>query len=472
MDRRYACTRPDERGALANRAALAGFCDRDDNGLVPSPRPTGDGGTLNAGARKIQRVYLTLTLGNTLAASFIWGINTLFLLDAGLSNFEAFAANAFFTAGMVLFEVPTGVVADGWGRRTSFLLGTLTLAGSTYLYYMLWQLSAPFWSWAVVSVLLGLGFTFFSGAVEAWLVDALRFAGYEGGLEAVLGRGLMVQGAAMLLGSVAGGVVAQATDLGVPFLLRVGVLVAMFLVAFWLMHDVGFTPERSAHPLRATRAVLSASIESGLKNPPVRYVMLAAPFSSGVAIYVFYALQPYLLGLFGDPDAYSIAGLAAALVAGAEILGGWVAPRVRRLVRKRTTVLMLSSSVSAAILLALGFIQVFWAALVLLALWALVAAAGTPVRQAYLNDMIASKQRATVLSFDSLMGSSGGVVVQPALGRAADVYGYPASLAVSGLIELMAVPFLLASRQQRHRADDFSGATDTTDAESPPLQES
>ncbi|MCE3243904.1 MAG: transporter [Arthrobacter sp.] len=427
---------------------------------------------MNAGARKIQRVYLTLTLGNTLAASFIWGINTLFLLDAGLSNFEAFAANAFFTAGMVLFEVPTGVVADGWGRRTSFLLGTLTLAGSTYLYYMLWQLSAPFWSWAVVSVLLGLGFTFFSGAVEAWLVDALRFAGYEGGLEAVLGRGLMVQGAAMLLGSVAGGVVAQATDLGVPFLLRVGVLVAMFLVAFWLMHDVGFTPERSAHPLRATRAVLSASIESGLKNPPVRYVMLAAPFSSGVAIYVFYALQPYLLGLFGDPGAYSIAGLAAALVAGAEILGGWVAPRVRRLVRKRTTVLMLSSSLSAAILLALGFIQVFWAALVLLALWALVAAAGTPVRQAYLNDMIASKQRATVLSFDSLMGSSGGVVVQPALGRAADVYGYPASLAVSGLIELMAVPFLLASRQQRHRADDFSGATDTTDAESPPLQES
>ncbi|MDQ4047515.1 MAG: MFS transporter [Actinomycetota bacterium] len=417
---------------------------------------------MNADARKIQRIYLTLTLGNTLAASFIWGINTLFLLDAGLSNLEAFAANAFFTVGMVLFEVPTGVVADGWGRRASFLLGTVTLAGSTYLYYLLWQFSAPFWSWAVVSVLLGLGFTFFSGAVEAWLVDALRFSGYEGGLEAVLGRGLMVQGGAMLLGSVAGGVLAQATDLGVPFLFRVGVLLAMFMVAFWLMHDVGFTPERSAHPLKATRAVLSASIENGLKNPPVRYVMLAAPFSSGVAIYVFYALQPYLLELFGDPNAYSIAGLAAALVAGAEILGGWLAPHLRRLVRKRTTVLMLSSGVSAMILLALGFIQVFWAALALLTLWAVVAAAGTPVRQAYLNDMIASKQRATVLSFDSLMGSSGGVVVQPVLGRTADVYGYPASLAVSGLIELMAVPFLLASRQQRHQADNFSSPAGST----------
>lgn len=414
---------------------------------------------MNDAARKIQRVYLTLTLGNTLAASFIWGINTLFLLDAGLSNLEAFAANAFFTAGMVLFEVPTGVVADSWGRRVSFLLGTLTLAGSTFLYFLLWQFSAPFWWWAVVSVLLGLGFTFFSGAVEAWLVDALRFSGYEGGLETVLGRGQMVSGVAMLAGSVAGGVIAQATNLGVPFLVRVGVLGAMFAVAFLLMHDVGFTPERSAHPMQATRAVLRASVDNGLKNPPVRFIMLAAPFTEGVGIYVFYALQPYLLQLFGDPRAYAIAGLAAALVAGADVVGGWMAPRIRRLVKRRTSVLIATNVASALILVVLMFTSVFWLALVLLALWAVVSSAGTPVRQAYLNDMIASKQRATVLSFDSLMGSAGGVVVQPMLGRAADLYGYPASLAVGGAVQLIAAPFILLSRRQRSQADTASDTT-------------
>jgi MFS family permease len=418
---------------------------------------------MNAAARRIQRIYLTLTLGNTLAASFIWGVNTLFLLDAGLSNFEAFAANAFFTVGMVIFEVPTGVVADSWGRRASFLLGTVTLAGSTYLYYLLWQFSAPFAWWAVVSVLLGLGFTFFSGAVEAWLVDALRYSGYEGGLEAVFGRGQMVAGVAMLAGSVAGGVIAQATDLGVPFLVRVGVLLAMFAVAFGLMHDVGFTPERSTHPLRATRAVLSASIENGLKIPPVRYVMLAAPFSAGVGIYVFYALQPYLLELFGDPRAYSIAGLAAAIVAGAEVVGGWLAPYVRRLFRKRTSVLILSGSISAVILLVLGFARVFWVALVLLTLWAVIDSAATPVRQAYVNDMIPSKQRATVLSFDSLMGSSGGVVVQPVLGRSADLYGYPMSLALAGIFQSLAVPFLVASRRQGAAADEANASTEQPD---------
>ena len=234
--------------------------------------------------------------------------------------------------------------------------------------------------------------------MEAWLVDALTFSGYEGGLEAVLGRGQMVSGVAMLAGSVAGGVIAQATNLGVPFLLRVGVLVAMFVVAFVLMHDVGFTPEGSTHPLQATRAVLSASIEGGLKNPPVRYVMLAAPFSAGVAIYVFYALQPYLLELFGDPHAYSVAGLAAAIVAGAQVLGGWLAPHIRSLVRKRTTVLIASSSAERLNPgRCSGLRRVFWVALVLLAVWAVISSAAMPVRQAYLNDMIASKQRATVL---------------------------------------------------------------------------
>jgi MFS family permease len=418
---------------------------------------------MNAAARKIQRIYLTLTLGNTLAASFIWGVNTLFLLDAGLSNFEAFAANAFFTVGMVIFEIPTGVVADGWGRRVSFLLGTVTLAASTYLYYLLWQFSAAFPLWAVVSVLLGLGFTFFSGAVEAWLVDALRYSGYEGGLEGVFGRAQMVSGVAMLAGSVAGGVIAQATNLGVPFLVRVGVLLAMFVLAFALMHDVGFIPERSTHPLQATRAVLAASIDNGLKIPPVRYVMLAAPFTAGVGIYVFYALQPFLLELFGDPRAYSVAGLAAAIVAGAEVVGGWLAPYARRLFRKRTAVLIVSGSVSAALLLVLGFTRVFWVALVLLTLWAVIDSAATPVRQAYINDMIPSKQRATVLSFDSLMGSSGGVVAQPLLGRSADLYGYPVSLALAGIFQSLAVPFLLASRRQGAPADWANASAETPD---------
>jgi MFS family permease len=403
-------------------------------------------------ARRVQGTYLALTVLTTLSASLIWGINTLFLLDAGLSNLEAFAANAFFTAGMMLFEIPTGVVADLRGRRLSFLLGALTLAATTGLYVLLWWVGAPFWAWAVASVAIGLGFTFFSGAVEAWLVDALTATGYAGELTTVFGRGQAVTGAAMLGGSVLGGVIAQATNLGVPFLVRVGLLLVTVVVAAVFMRDLGFTPDRSARTLPAMRGLLDASLEHGLRNRPVRWLMLTSPFVGGVGVYAFYALQPYLLELYGDPTAYGFAGLAAAAVAGSQILGGVLAPVVRRVVPRPTTVLLVGTAVAAGALVAVGLVPNLALVLVCMVVWALTGAAVLPVRQAYLNGLIPSKQRATVLSFDSLLSSSGGVVVQPVMGRVGDVSGYPLTFVLSGAVQALALPFYwLARREQPGR---------------------
>lgn len=392
-------------------------------------------------------------LGNTLAASFIWGINTIFLLDAGLSNLEAFAANAFFTAGMVLFEIPTGVVADTIGRRISYMAGTVTLAVTTLLYVLLWQVEGPFWGWAVVSILIGLGFTFFSGAVEAWLVDALEATGFDGSLESVFGRGQIVTGIGMLTGSVAGGYVAQLTSLGVPFLMRAAVLVVMFGFAFTVMRDIGFTPKRSEGTIREMKAITRASVDHGLRVPSVRWLMLASPFTAGVGIYAFYALQPYLLELIGDPEAYGVAGITAALVAGAQIVGGITAPRIRNLFGLRTSALLFAVGFSATTLLAIGLVGSFWVVVALVAVWAMLFAASMPIRQSYLNGMIPSAQRATILSFDSMLGSSGGVVVQPALGRAADVWGYGTSYLFAAAISSLALPFIYLSRAQKSPAD-------------------
>jgi len=404
---------------------------------------------MNAGARRVQRVYLVLLLLHTLAASFIWGINTLFLLDAGLTNTQAFTANAFFTAGLVLFEVPTGVIADMRGRRLSYLLGTLTLAVSTLLYLLMWRESAPFWAWALASVVLGLGFTFFSGAVQAWLVDALKAHGYEGALDPVFARGEIVQGVAMLGGSVLGGYIAQLTNLGVPYVLRAIALVVSFTMASFLMHDVGFTPKRDGDPLQQATALLRDAIRYGLQNRPVRWVMIASAFTDGVSIYGFYAMQPYLLDLYGDPRAYGIAGLSAAIVGGAQIAGGLLVSRLSRTVRRRTTWLQAAVMASGAVLLLIGLVPRFPLAVGLLVLWGLVFATVTPVRQAYLNDLIPSTQRATGLSLDSLMGSCGGVIAQPLLGRTADVWGYPASYVGCALIQLMAAPCIWLVRRER-----------------------
>jgi MFS family permease len=415
-------------------------------------------------ARSIQRIYLTLLLGNTLAASLIWGINTIFLLDAGLSNLEAFAANAFFTAGMVLFEVPTGIVADTIGRRVSYLLGTLTLMASTFLYVLLWQIEAPLWEWAIASMLLGLGFTFFSGAVEAWLVDALTATGYTGELETVFGRGQIVSGAAMLVGSGAGGFIARQTSLGVPFVLRGLVLIVMFGLAFRLMHDVGFKPEKGGRPLTEMRKIAANSVDYGWRVPAVKWLMVESLLTGGVGIYAFYALQPYLLELYGDPQAYQVAGLVAAIVAGAQIAGGIAAPRIRRLFRRRTSALIVTAGLSVVALGLIGLVESFWAVIGLIVVWGLLFAATLPIRQTYLNGLIPSRQRATILSFDSMMSSTGGVWTQPLLGRAADAWGYAPSYLIGAGISILALPCLALSRRQNAPAD----TVDAIDAEPVP----
>ncbi|WP_420948233.1 MFS transporter [Archangium gephyra] len=345
------------------------------------------------------------------------------------------------------------MVADTWGRRTSYLLGTATLLVSTLLYLAMWQVHAPMWGWALASILLGLGFTFFSGATEAWLVDALTFCGVKDTLEPVLARGQIVAGAAMLAGSVAGGVVAQWTDLGVPYLLRSLLLGVTLAVAFFSMKDLGFIPERGKGALDRVRTVVRGSLDHGLRNPPARWLMLSAPFTMGVGMFAFYALQPYLLQLYGDERAFWIAGLAAAIVAGCEIVAGLIAPHVRGLFSRRTHALLIATVIGVGGLALIGWTTSFWVAISALVVAELAEAASRPMRQAYLNGVIPSGQRATVLSFDNLMASAGGVVVQPALGRVADVGGYASAYVVGAVIQAVSLPFLLLARREAAPAD-------------------
>jgi MFS family permease len=158
-----------------------------------------------ASSKQVITVYYCITSLYTLSVSVIWGINTLFLMDAGLDIFQVMLVNALFTAGMVIFEVPTGVVADTIGRKVSFLLCISVLFVTTIFYVVAAGLGWGVWAFAGISVLIGLGFTFFTGAVEAWLVDALDHTGYEEPYDRIFARGQALFSGAMLIGTVGGG---------------------------------------------------------------------------------------------------------------------------------------------------------------------------------------------------------------------------------------------------------------------------
>jgi MFS family permease len=411
-------------------------------------------------SRRIQTRYLVLSQFVWLPTSLIIGVNTLFLLDGGLDNVQAFAANAIYTLGLVLFEIPTGMVADTWGRRTSYLLGAGVQLVGNLLYFWMWYTNGPFWGWAIASLLLGFGYTFFSGALEAWVVDALKDAGHEKDLDRVFAKNQIVTGVAMLVGTIAGGFIADIAALGTPYVVRAGLQLVSFIVALAIMKDIGFTPERSAGFVKQVKKLATAGWTYGVKNREVRWVMLAAPFYMGTGIYGFYAAQPYLLDLFGDQQAIGVAGIAAAGIAATQVAGGFAVPYIRRLFTRRTHILMACAMLTTASLLLMGTSQIFAVVVTLLVLWAISFAANAPVRQAYINSLIPSRERATVLSFDSMVNSTGGVVFQPILGRVADSAGYAVSYIVSGAIAFVGVPFLLLARRENSKADPIKPGDD------------
>src|SRR5690606_6612598 len=99
----------------------------------------------NSSGARVRLEYSVFNGMFSLAASLIWGVNTLFLLEAGLSIAEAFTANAGFALGMTLFEIPTGAVADIQGRKISFVLGVVIVLLSTA-----WYLAGYYLAWSVV----------------------------------------------------------------------------------------------------------------------------------------------------------------------------------------------------------------------------------------------------------------------------------------------------------------------------------
>jgi MFS family permease len=415
----------------------------------------GEGATPSS--RPILIGYFSLAGLYTLSAALIWGVNTLFLLDAGLSFFEVFVANAAFAAGMAIFEVPTGVVADMLGRRFSFLLSVSILSLTTLLYVGLAQLGAGVLAFAAVSVVMGLGFTFYSGAMEAWLVDALVATGYLGPLDRVFARGQQVTGAMMLVGTVGGGLLGQ-IDLALPYLLRSALLVLVFVVAYVVMVDLGFTPRGVSVGSLPGEVVRSgrAGIEFGWSRRPLRLLMLASTAQTAFFAWAFYASQPYLLELLAS-DAVWISGLVAAGVALSMIVGNQVVHVASRFCGRRTTLLIAAAAVETGAAIVVGLASSFWVALpALLLVTASVGVTG-PVRSAYFHQVVTTDQRATVVSFDSMVTNTGGAVGPAALGALGEARAVGTAFVAGGLVTALALPLLARVRQLGGDADRVVG---------------
>lgn len=407
----------------------------------------------------IIRSYLTIVGLYTLSASLIWGVNTLFLLEAGLELFEVFIANAVFTGSMALFEIPTGVLADTRGRRVSFLLSLAVILVGTLGYVGVDAINGGLWMFIIMSVILGLGYTFYSGAMEAWLVDALDASGYQGKLDQVFARSAMVSGAAMLIGSIGGGFLGE-LGLSIPFLVRAFLLGLVFIFAYFSMHDIGFTPvESNWRKLPGEmRKIVQASVSHGWKQNEVRLLILSGVVQAIVLAWGFYAWQPYFLDLLGKNITW-VAGLIAALISVSTIIGNSIVEYFTRFCGRRTTLLLWAAGISSIAIVGVGLTNSFWLAVALYLISMASYGVIMPVKQAYMHQVIPSEQRATVISFDSLMASGGSMVGQSGLGYLSQIQSLSTGYVTGGITTLIALPIIFGLRRLAQPADFI-----TTDA--------
>lgn len=408
-------------------------------------------------SQAIERTYYVIAGVYTLSASLIWGINTLFLLESGLSLMQAFLANAIFTGSMAVFEVPTGLVADTRGRRLSFLLSVSLLIIGTLAYVAVGPLKAGLPGFIGASIILGLGYTFYSGAVEAWLVDALQATGFTSPVDRVLARGSIISSIAMLIGSVSGGLLGG-INLAVPYLVRCALLVVAFLIAWRAMHDTGFTIRalRWADVPAEMANVARASLQFGWREPHARLAILAGAAPAIFLEWGYHAWQPYFVQLLGRKEIW-ILGVVAAATSLAMAGGSWLVEWLARYCGRRTTLLLGAALVYTATSIGVGLASTFSAAVTLYLIGMAATGVFQPVRQAYLHAVVPREQRATVLSLASLVGSGGSMGGQIGLGWLAANRSLATGYIAGGLATALAIPWLAGMRRLGGAPDRIRG---------------
>lgn len=401
--------------------------------------------------RQVIATYYSVTALYTLAASMIWGINTLFLMDAGLDIFQVMLVNAAFTGGMVVFEVPTGVVADTIGRKASFLLCIFVLFITTILYvsaaYFGWDLSV----FIIISLLIGLGFTFYTGAVEAWMVDALDHTGYEGPKERIFSRGQIVFSVSMLLGTVGGGLLGQ-IHLSLPYVVRALFFIPTFIIAVIFMKDLGF----KGYPLdikrfgQESKKVLVEGMKYSLDHPVIRWCVLTSLVEGLFFIYGWYSWQRYFLDLLAKELVW-VAGIVSAMMSVSMIVGNALVDRISGSPARRASILAVNSLIRGFMILGAGSVGIlipvenygvaaFSIAVLFYLLYGVSFGISRPVRMAFVNHHIPSERRATILSVDSLFSEGGAVVGQSGLGFLSRAVSIPAAWISGGVLLFLGYP--------------------------------
>lgn len=396
------------------------------------------GGAIGGVIRRYYAVWFTYSL----AGGFLFGVYPIFLHSRGLNQFEINSVLAGYFVVTFLTDVPTGAFADALGRRRSFVLGAMLRAAAFTVYF----LARHYWVFLLAESIDGVGTTFSNGAIDAWGVDALDAAGYEGLKDGLFSRIAQLTTVGFMISAIGGAYVAN-INLAWPWLCGAAGYLIAAAIGYALMAGEGRRGGRvnlGALPRMIVRRVIDA-IGAGFESRTV--LMLSAAGAIQVAAWSPYWLEwPLLFNQSYGVGVWIIGWIYCALSAG-RMLGAEIVSRSRPDRAARPGRISALVGLASVLLAAAGMMHRRPnVVLIILFVMNIFAGATQPLVSSWFNEQIDPERRATLLSFNSTFATLGGSIGLIANGFIADRAGLSAAWQFAGMLSMLAIPCYLALR--------------------------
>lgn len=383
-------------------------------------------------SKKIIKIYVALSFLLSLSIAFHFATYQLFLASRGMNLLQINIINMFFIAGILLFEVPTGAFADVFGRKKSIVCGFFALALSAFIYYI----GNSFLMFVLAELVGAVGLTFLSGAMEAWAVDSLNFHGFEGDLSNVFRHEVQFSQIGIVFGSLTGGYLGN-FDLALPWLASSFSIFIVGIVAVFTLQEKYILKKEFKLSFQPFKKTITDSIKFGYQKKSIWFII----FFGMILSFVFQALNMQWPFVFRGSYGFSVSDLGWLFVGVSlmTMLGSYLSKMFSRIVKTDKNAIVLSQGITAVGIIGastmIGVVPVVFAFL----LHEMGRGMLSPLKQSYLNNRIPQEQRATILSFDSMIGNVGSFLGLLGSGYLAQRSGIPLTWFVSGCILVLGV---------------------------------
>ncbi|MEI6835694.1 MAG: MFS transporter [Candidatus Falkowbacteria bacterium] len=369
--------------------------------------------------------YTTFITLFSFAISFSSTTYVLFLLSRGMNLLQVNLINAFFMFFIVIAEIPTGIFADRFGRHKSIIFSCFLLAAGMLVYY----LANSFIFFVIAEIIIALGQTFVSGAAEAWLVDSLKAENALSQKNSAFRKESVSRSAGSIGGCLSGSILGG-FNLGFPWL---GSILFICLTGLYALLYIKENYHREKEKTNSKNLVkgFGQALSYGLKKKELLTIMM---FGAILAL-SFQALNMQWTVLFKQDYNFSAPELGF-LFAGISLisaLGGLFSKNLKTWFKNEKLLIFSSQLITALAIIACSCLNGLFLVMSTFLLHEFGRGIFSPLKQSYVNNYIESKNRATILSLESMFSKSGAFIGLMASGLIAEALSIRLTWLFSGI---------------------------------------